>query len=184
MAGLINKQMAGGSANEMNEQEPVEGMGPDGSAQHEGMEGEAPEQGDTSGAPDENNPAFVAAVKLAMQALYEKGAAQDVAKQIRAAQDPVQGLSDIAYEMTSVVDEKTQGKVPDELIMMLAIKVLSEIGDIAEASGIKVTASEISAAFKDMLLRFLGENGMDTSQLQQAMDQIDPKVFEEAQQGA
>ena len=183
MAGLIQKQMAG-SQDETNEQEPVEGTGPDGSPQHEGMEGEAPEQGDTSGAPDQNNPAFVAAVKLAMQALYEKGAAQDVAKQIRAAQDPVQGLSDIAYEMTSVVDEKTQGQVPDELIMMLAIKVLSEIGDIAEAAGIKLSAKDIAAAFKDMLLRFLGENGMDTSQLQQAMDQIDPKVFEEAQQGA
>ena len=184
MAGLINKQMAGGSANEMNEQEPVEGMGPDGSAQHEGMEGEAPEQGDTSGAPDENNPAFVAATKLAMQALYEKGAAQDVAKQMRATDDHVKALSDIAYEMTSVIDEKTQGQVPDELIMMLAIKVLTEVGDIAEAAGIPVSAQDIAGAFKDMLLRFLGENGMDTSQLQQAMDQIDPKVFEEAQQGA
>lgn len=181
MAGLINKQMAGGSADEMNEQEPVEGAGPDASAQHEGMEGEAPEQGDTSGAPDENNPAFVAATKLAMQALYEKGAAQDVAKQIRAAQDPVQGLSDIAYEMTSVIDEQTQGQVPDELIMLLAIKVLTEVGDIAEAAGIELTAPQIAAAFKDMLLRFLGENGMDTSQLDQAMSQIDPKAFEETQ---
>jgi hypothetical protein len=181
MAGLINKQMAGGSANEMNEQEPVEGMGPDGSAQHEGMEGEAPEQGDTSGAPDENNPAFVAATKLAMEALYQKGAAQDVAKQIRAAQDPVQGMADIAYEMTSVIDERTQGEVPDELIMLLSIKVLTEVGDIAEAAGIQVTAAEISGAFKTMLLRFLGENGMDTTQLDQAMSQIDPKVFEESQ---
>jgi len=173
--------MAGGSANEMNEQEPVEGMGPDGSAQHEGMEGEAPEQGDTSGTPDENNPAFVAATKLAMEALYQKGAAQDVAKQIRATQDPVQGMADIAYEMTSVIDERTQGEVPDELMMLLAIKVLTEVGDIAEAAGIQVTAAEISGAFKTMLLRFLGENGMDTTQLDQAMSQIDPKVFEESQ---
>ena len=51
----------------------------------------------------------------------------------------------------------------------------------AEAAGIKITAPEIAGAFKTMLLRFLGENGMDTTQLQQAMDQIDPKVFEESQ---
>jgi hypothetical protein len=162
MAGLINKQMAGNPA-EMNPEEQMP---------NEAQEG--PE-------PDENNPAFVAATKLAMEALYQKGAAQDVAKQIRATQDPVQGMADIAYEMTSVIDERTQGEVPDELMMLLAIKVLTEVGDIAEAAGIQVTAAEISGAFKTMLLRFLGENGMDTSQLDQAMSQIDPKVFEESQ---
>jgi len=171
MAGLINKQMAGNPAEQMNPEEQMQGMPMEG-AQQEGAEGAEP---------DENNPAFMAAVKLAMQALYEDGAAKDVAKQIRAAQDPVQGMADIAYEMTSVIDEKTEGQVPDELIMMLAIKVLTEIGDIAEAAGIKVTAPEIAGAFKTMLLRFLGENGMDTTQLQQAMDQVDPKVFEESQ---
>jgi hypothetical protein len=70
MAGLINKQMAGNPA-EMNPEEQMP---------NEAQEG--PE-------PDENNPAFVAATKLAMEALYQKGAAQDVAKQIRATQDPV-----------------------------------------------------------------------------------------------
>ena len=164
MAGLINKQMAGGN--------PAEQMNPEEQMPNEAQEG--PE-------PDENNPAFLAAVKLAMQALYEDGAAQDVAKQIRAAQDPVQGMAEIAYEMTSVIDERTQGEVPDELIMLLAIKVLTEVGDIAEAAGIQVTAAEIAGAFKTMLLRFLGENGMDTTQLDQAMSQIDPKVFEESQ---
>lgn len=183
MAGLIQKQMSG-SQDEANEKEPMEGMGPDGSAQHEGMEGEAPEQVDTSDAPDENNPAFVQATQFAMQVLYQNGAAQDVAKQMRAAKDHVQALSDIAYEMTSVIDEKTQGEVPDDLIVLLSIKVLTEVGDIAEAAGVKITPQDIAGAFKDMLLRFLGENGVDTTQLQQAMDQIDPKVFEEAQQGA
>lgn len=163
MAGLINKQMAGNPAEQMNPEEQMP---------NEAQEG--PE-------PDESNPAFLAATKLAMEALYQKGAAQDVAKQIRAAQDPVQGMAEIAYEMTSVIDERTQGEVPDELIMLLAIKVLTEVGDIAEAAGIQVTAAEIAGAFKTMLLRFLGENGMDTTQLDQAMSQIDPKVFEESQ---
>lgn len=183
MAGLINQKMAG-SQDETNEQEPVEGPGQDNTPAHEQAEGEAPEANDTSGQggePDTSNPAFEAATKLAMQALYEKGAAQDVAKQIRATQDHVQGLADIAYEMTSVIDEKTQGQVPDELIMMLAIKVLTEVGDIAEAAGITITAPEIADAFKRMLMRFLSENGVDTSQLDQAMSQIDPKVFEETQ---
>lgn len=181
MAGLIQKQMMGPSAgDEANEKEPIEGTGPDGSPQHEGMEGEKPEPGE-AGKADENNPAFVQAIKLAMETLYKGGAAKDVAKQIKAAQDPTQGLADISYEMTSVVDEKTQGQVPDELIVMLALTILKEVGDIAEAAGIQVTAANMADAFKQMLLRFLGENGVNTTQLQQSMDQIDPKVFEQAQ---
>ena len=183
MAGLINKQMAGSSADETNEQEPVEGTGPDGSAQHEGMEGEAPEHGDESEELDANNPAFNEAMKMAMQALYGSKAAKDVSAQIKAAQDPVQAIADISYEMVSLVDERTNGEVPDDLIMLLAISILKEVGDIAEASGIELSGAQIGDAFKQMLLRYLGENGMDTTQLQQSMDQIDPKVFEEAQQG-
>jgi len=45
-----------------------------------------------------------------------------------------------------------------------------------------ITPKDAADAFKQMLLRYLGENGVDTSQLQQSMDKIDPKVFE--QQGA
>lgn len=168
MAGLINKQM--------NPQAEAGGM----PAEQMGM-------GQAEGGEEEINlddPAFLQAIELTMQALYAKGAAQDVAKQLRSSSDHVQALSDIAYEMTSVVDEQTQGSVPDDLIMMLAIKVLTEVGDIAEAAGIEITAPEIAAAFKDMLMRFLGENGVDTSQLDQAMSQIDPKVFEQAEQGA
>ena len=185
MAGLIqNKMMGPSEGDETNEKEPVEGTGPDGSPQHEGMEGEAPERGDTSGEPDTENPAFIDALKMAMEALYKGQAASDVAKQIKAAQDPVQALADISYEMVSVVDERTNGEVPDDLIMLLAISILKEVGDIAEAAGIELTAPQIGDAFKQMLLRYLGENGVDTTQLQQSMDQIDPKVFEQAQQGA
>jgi hypothetical protein len=31
-----------------------------------------------------------------------------------------------------------------------------------------------------MILRFLGEQGVDTTQLQQAMDQVDPEEFNQA----
>jgi len=131
---------------------------------------------------DENNPAFVQALKFAMSVLYEQDAADDVAKQLKAGQNKVDALSNIAYDLTATVDEKTEGQVPDELIALLSMAILKEVIDIAEALKMGVTPKDAADAFKQMLLRYLGENGVDTSQLQQYMDKIDPKVFE--QQGA
>lgn len=131
-------------------------------------------------APDENNPAFIQAMRFAMSVLYEQNAADDVAKQLRAGQDKVDTLANIAYDITTTVDEKTEGQVPRELIALLAMGILNEVIDIAEALKLGVTPTEAAGAFKQMLLRYLGENGVDTSQLQQSMDQVDPKVFEGA----
>lgn len=187
MAGLIQQQMQGGSAeDEQNEQEPIEGKGPDGSMQHESMEGEKPEPsemggGDNEAGPDEeSDPAFQQALTIAYEVLYKGDAAKDVAKQLKSAPTTEQGLADIAYNVTSIIDEKTQGKVPNELIAVLGMRILEEVTEIAEAAGVKPTPEDIAGAFKDMILRFLGEQGVDTSQLQQAMDQVDPSVFKQA----
>lgn len=155
MAGLIQNQMAD------------QGMPPQ----------EAPES-----EVSENDPNFQAAIQYAMQVLYEKGAAKDIAAQVRAAQgNPVEGIADIAYEITSVVDEKTEGAVPDELLVPLAMQILEEVVEISEAAGIKLAPADVAGAFKQMILRYLGEQGVDTTELQQAMDQVDPSVFEQAQ---
>lgn len=126
---------------------------------------------------DENDPAFGAAMELAMKALYEGGAAKDVAAQLKSSPSTVEGLANVAYEMTSVVDERTDGQVPDELIVILGASILQEVADIAEAAGMKPSAQDVAEAFKQMLLRFLGEQGVDTTQLQQAMDEVDPAAF-------
>jgi hypothetical protein len=125
----------------------------------------------------ENNPYFVQAMKYALQVLYEKGAAKDVAEQVRAGQDKVESMANIAYEITSTVDERTDGKVPREMIGLLAMAILKEVTDIAGAAKVNLSPVDAANAFKMMLLRYLGENGVDTSQLQQAMDQVDPSVF-------
>ena len=129
---------------------------------------------------DENNPAFVQALKFSMSVLYEQDAADDVAKQLQSGKDKVDTLANIAYDITSTVDEKTEGQVPRELIALLAMAILKEVIDIAEAMKMGITPADAAGAFKQMLLRYLGENGVDTTQLQQSMDQVDPKVFEGA----
>lgn len=179
MAGLIQQQMG---APAQQEQEPVEGKGPDGSAMHEGMEGEAPESEELNISPEDSK-IFEQALSLAYEALYKGEAAKDVANQLKHAPSLAEGMADITYNMTSVIDERTDGEVPDELLGPLAISVLGEVSEIADAAGLDPQPEDVAGAFKNILLRFLGEQGVDTTQLQQAMDQVDPAVFREAAAG-
>ena len=116
---------------------------------------------------NENNPYFVQAMKYALQVLYEQGAGKD----------KVESMANVAYEITSTVDERTDGKVPRELIALLAMAILKEVIDISKAAKVDSSPLDAANAFKMMLLRYLGENGVETSKLQQAMDQVDPAVF-------
>lgn len=164
MAGLIQQQMAGGMpAEEQQEQAAMQSVGKNNDAE-----------------PNEEDPNFQAALELAMKTLYQDGAAKDVATQLKAAGGVVEGMANVAYEITSVVDERTQGAIPDELLIPFGMKVLEEVVEIADAAGLDPKPEDVANAFQQMILRYLNENGVDTSQLQQAMSQVDPSVFREA----
>lgn len=156
MEGLINNQMAP-------TQEPMP------------QQASAP-QPDEQGDP-EDNPAFGQAMAYVMEVLYSKDAAANVAKSLRGQKDLVEALANTAYEITSIVDERTEGAVPDELFALLATRILQEVADIGEAAGMQIKPSDVALALKQMILRYLGEQGMDTTQLQQAMDQVNPEEF-------
>ena len=165
MAGLIQEKMATaqqGMPPEADAEMQMGGQMPAGMGEDEGPE------------PDENNPAFQQALTLAYEALYKGDAAKDVAKGLKAAPDLAEGLADTAYNITSIVDERTNGEVPDELLVPLAMQILEEVGEIADAAGLDPQPEEVAQAFKTMILRYLQEQGVDTTQLQQAMDQVDP----------
>jgi hypothetical protein len=176
MAGLIQEQLG---ANEMPpgaEQDPA--AMPQDPASMEMMAG-AEQGGDED--LNEDDPGFKAALEVAMQALYEGGAAEDVAQALQSAPEPVEGLANTAYEMVSVAAER----VPDfneEYLALLAIVILSELSDIAEASGLTYQPSDVAQALKMMTLRLMQEQGADTSQLQAAMDEVDPSVFNQIDQ--
>ena len=135
----------------------------------------APGAPGAQGSPDESNPAYQQALQLAYQTLYGNGAAKDVAKAMKSAQNPVDALAHTAYEMVSVIDERTGGKVPPEMLVPLAAEILGEVGDIANAAGVKIGGPEIAAAMQQMLLRYVTEQGLDPSKLQQAMAQVNPQ---------
>ena len=177
MAGLIKDQM-----------DPAQGAMPPQAAalpspapSPRQLQGE--EMGQGEGPDPDTDPNYTAALKFAMQALYQGNAAEGVAKSLRNAQDPVDGLANAAYDITSIVEERTQGAVPDELFALLATKILQEVADIGEAAGMDYKPADIAMALKTMILRYLGEQGMDTTQLQQAMDQVDPEEFNRMAEG-
>lgn len=153
MAGMIEQQMA--AAQEM------PGAG----------------EGDMS---DENDPVFQSAVEYAMEALYDKEAAKDISVQLKSGASLVEDMASVAYDITAIVDERTEGQLPDELLVPLAMKILEEVVEIASATGLDPQPEDIALAFRQMALRFLQEQGADTSQLEQAMNQIDPSVFRQA----
>lgn len=124
-------------------------------------------------AADENDPGFRQALQFAMSALYQNGAAKNIAEQLRKSQDIPSALASVAYEIVSITDERTNGSVSDDLLMLFVTYVVEEIVDIARASGVNVSASDIGQAIKQMILRYLGEQGVDTKDLQSAMDEFD-----------
>lgn len=158
MAGLIQNEMGAAPA-----EQPQMGMN----------EMQGAEESDV----DENDPAFQEALGLAMESLYGNQAAMDVSQQLKAAPNITDGMASVAYDMTAVIDERTDGQVPDELLVPLAMKVLEEVVEIAEASGLDPQPEDVALAFKQMILRYLQEQGLDTSQLDQAMSQVDPAEF-------
>lgn len=128
---------------------------------------------------DEQDPSYQQALKFAMDALYKSGAAKQIAQQIASSDSPSDALADAAYNIVSITDEKTNGAVPDELLVLFASSVLKEVADIAEAAGVKVKSTDLAEAMKTMILRYLGEQGVDTSQLESAMSQVDPSTFDQ-----
>jgi len=74
MAGLIRNEMAGQkpAAAPMAPEQPMQGQMPAGQEDQGGEE------------VDERNPEFISAMKFALKVLYQSGAADDIAKQLRA----------------------------------------------------------------------------------------------------
>lgn len=187
MAGLIQKNMASSSeVDDAMQQAPIQRQSPatmerqEAAAMNKPQPTQAPAPAPEEGMDPESNEGFAKATQFAMEALYANKAANDIAKALRTAPDKVEAMANTAYEIISITDEKTDGAVPDELLAAFATFVLEEVAEIAEAAGLEVKPSEVALALKQMILRFLGEQGVDTTQLQQAMDQVDPEEFNRA----
>lgn len=124
------------------------------------------------GAPAQAGTAYEQGMALVREALYGAEAARDVAQAMKVSQNPPEALAMTAYEMVTIADEGTNGAIPDEELIAFASEVLGEVADIANAAGIEVKGVTIAKAMQMMLVRYVTEQGMDPTQLQQAMAQV------------
>jgi len=129
---------------------------------------------------DESHPAFKAGMELMYKALYENNAADEILKGLQGQGDIPDALANTAYEIATMVDERTEGQIPDELIMLLGANALEEVSDIAEGAGMPLKVEDVAFAYKNMVLRWVGEQGADTQELKKAMDAYTPEMIKTA----
>lgn len=129
---------------------------------------------DDGGDPNLNDPSYLKAKELAMSKLYEEGAAQEIGKALQKAPSLLQGLVEQSLVLFSSVDEATDGTVPDNLLLLLGLDMLNEVAEIANAAGLPVDSATIAAAVQKFILAVVKDLGGDTSQVEQAMSQLDP----------
>lgn len=146
-----------------------------------GKEPMAPEEMPDEG-PGEDHPAYQAAEEYLGTALYDKKAASDIATALRKAPDLAAAMAETAYEMAAQADEKTRGQIPDELLALLGATCLHEVTQIAQTAGLDVPPRVIGESYKQMVLRLTSEMGLDTEELEGAMNQVDPSYFDQIAQ--
>ena len=86
----------------------------------------------------------------------------------------LQLLVEQSLVLFSSVDEATNGSVPDNLLLLLGLDMLNEVAEIANSAGLPVDSKTIAEAVQKFILAVVQDLGGDTSQVEQAMSQIDP----------
>lgn len=157
--------------------EAAESPGMEADEQERGLEPESHESTEGDGDDGEEgmkNPAYRKARELMLSKLYEEGAAKGVAQAIRQAQSAVQGIVDQSMSLGQVMDDVTQGSVPDDLVMSFMLDITQEVVDIATASGIQVQPADMAQAVQEVLAQTIEAFGGDASQVRQEMGGMDP----------
>lgn len=147
-------------------------------AEAEGMDHEAQESDQveaSEGEDPERDPAYRKALEMMLSKLFEEGAAEGLGKALAAAPDKVQGIVDQTISLLDVMEQATQGSVPDELVMPFVLEATQQVVEIGQAAGTKITNAEIAAAIREILAQVMENLGADTSQLREEMGQVDPE---------
>lgn len=131
----------------------------------------------------EDNPAYRQALEMMLSKLYEDGAAQGIGEAIAAAPDKVKGLAEQTLLLLDVMEQMTDGSVPDELVMPFVIEATQEVIQIAMAAGVNIGSAEMAAAIGEILAGVVDNLGGDSSAIRQEMANIDPGEIARAMEG-
>lgn len=107
-----------------------------------------------------------------MRMLYDGNGIEGAVKQVEAASNLPEGLSDTVFQLMTTLDERSGGQIPDEDLGQLARETLGMVVDAVHAAGVDVKARDVVQALNLMVTRFALENGADPEQIRQAQSQI------------
>lgn len=147
---------------------------------HESADMEKAEPSDDGDEPGMQNPAYRKARELMLSKLYEEGAAQGIAQSIAQAPDVVTGIVDQSMALGQVMDDATNGSVPDDLVLNFMLDITQEVVDIATATGTKVEPGQMAQAVQGVLSKTIEAFGGDASAINQEMGSMDPNAIGQA----
>lgn len=133
-----------------------------------------PEDGEELDMSD-GDPAYQQAKELLLTKLYEEGAAEQIAQAMAAAPDPVQGVVEQIMALLDVMEQATQGSVPDELVMSFVLEVTQEMVDIAQGAKLPIGNKEVAVITREVMAGVVDSLGADSTAIREEMGSIDPE---------
>jgi hypothetical protein len=141
------------------------------------MKGQMPKEAgmeeDEEDSGPEGDEALDAAMEAVRQKLYDEDVADGIAQAIMSAPNPVQGIVEQATMLLGMADDITGNMVPDDLYVVFAVGVMTEVGEIAEAAGVEMSGAEMAEALKLYVTTTIQNLGGDTSEVEQALAALD-----------
>lgn len=176
------------SQDEMNEQEPMEGTGPDGGAAHEGMEGEAPEAEDNSVSeepitaagirakmkfPKGLEKAYAKVVKAGIQLMFDPSTReQTMAFMEESGGDPDKMAEGVSAVVLMLFKESNE-TIPPNLLIPAGIELLVHAVEVAKAGGAEVSNEQLAEGMGNMVEQILIKFGATPEQMQKLMSGMD-----------
>lgn len=191
MAGLIEKQM-GSSQDELAEKEPMEGSGPDGSARHENMEGEAaePEEELTAESvrgqmkiPQELQTAYDKIIKAGLKVMFDPTTrAETMAFMNESGGDPEKLATGVMSVVVSLYQQSNE-TLPPNLIIPAGVELMVHASDVAKEAGMEISKEMLAEAMSSMVMQTLQKFGATPEQMQKLMGGMDSGEATPAQSG-
>lgn len=178
--GLMSSVMAGGPQEPP--QRPPQGPAqPPGAPQME-MKPEAPEalqdeEGpitDSEATPEEQQE-FDRAMVFIGRILYDQEGLVEFVAQIREADDPARELATVAMTVMKAADQRTQGLIPETMLVPIATETLGLIAEGAIKAGVPLDGAAVAQAAQYMVEDFMQEFGASPDEVEQLRSMIDTK---------
>lgn len=136
-------------------------------------------QGMEQDTPIEQDQAYQEGTKFVNDELYGGQTGDDIARAIEGNKNPEDILAFLTLQLVVKADEVTGGNMAEENYIPFAADVLEEVAEVAEAAGVEVDEVMIGNIFKKMIINWLKDNGVDTTQIEQSMSQISDEDYKQ-----